>query len=126
MLQTESQVIIADNSGAKIGQIIRILKGSNAKKATIGDKVVIAIKDVASTSSFKKGDVSWALIVRTRKEIRRSDGTYVRFADNAVALIEKDPKGEIKAVGKRIFGPVAKELRDKGYKHIATLAEEVI
>lgn len=99
MLQNESEVIITDNTGAKRGQIFRILKGSSAKKATIGDKVVIAIKDASATSTFKKGETSHAVIVRTRKEIRRKDGSYIRFADNAVALINKD--GE--ALGKRIF-----------------------
>lgn len=122
MLQNESEVVIADNTGAKRGQIFRILKGSSAKKATIGDKVVVAIKDAAPSSTFKKGDTSWAVIVRTKKHVRRKDGTYVAFDDNAVALINKD--GE--ALGKRIFGPVARELRDVGFKDLASLAEEVI
>ena len=122
MLQTESEVVIADNSGAKIGQIIRILKGSTARKATLGDRVVIAIKSASPSSSFKKGDVSRAVIVRTKKEVRRKDGTYLRFDDNAVALINKDNE----RIGKRIFGPVARELREVGFKEIAILAEEVI
>ena len=122
MLQTESAVIITDNTGAKTGQIIRILKGSTAKKATLGDRVVIAIKSASSGSSFKKGDVSRAIIVRTKKEVRRKDGSYIRFDDNAVALINKDNE----PLGKRIFGPVARELRDVGFKEIASLAEEVI
>ena len=122
MLQNESEVVITDNSGAKIGQIIRILKGSHAKKAGIGDKVVIAVKSASTSATIKKGDVSRAVIVRTKKEIRRKDGTYIRFDDNAVALINKDNE----PLGKRIFGPVARELREKGLKDIATLAEEVI
>jgi len=126
MIQNESIVIIADNSWAKRGKVIRILKGSNAKSAGIGDKVVIAIKDASSTSSVKKGSVSWAVIVRTRKEVWRADGTYVRFADNAVVVVAKDQKGDIKPVWKRIFGPVARELREKWFKEIATMAEEVV
>lgn len=122
MLQNESGVIIADNTGAKSWQIIRILKGSTAKKATVGDRVVIAIKSVSTTSTYKKGDVARAIIVRTKKGVWRKDGSYLKFADNAVAIINKDNE----PVGKRIFGPVARELREKGYKEIATLAEEVI
>lgn len=122
MIQTESEVIVADNTGAKTAQVIRILKGSTAKKAGLGDRVVVAIKSASSGSSFKKGDVSRGIIVRTRKEVRRKDGSYLRFDDNAIALINKDNE----ALGKRIFGPVAKELREKGFKEIASLAEEVI
>jgi len=121
MLQTESSVIIADNSWAKIGKVIRILKGT-ASKGTIGDRVVVAIRSVAPTSTFKKGDVSRAIIVRTKKWVRRKDGSYLKFSDNAVALINKDNE----PIGKRIFGPVARELRDAGFKEIASLAEEVI
>lgn len=122
MLQTESGVVIADNTGAKIGKIVRILKGSTGKKATVWDRVVIAIKTVSTTSTFKKGDVARAVIVRTKKGVRRPDGSYLKFSDNAVALINKDNE----PLGKRIFGPVARELRDAGFKAIATLAEEVI
>lgn len=122
MLQNESGVIIADNTGAKTWQIIRILKGSTAKKATVGDRVVIAIKSVSTSSTYKKGDVARAIIVRTKKGVWRKDGSYLKFADNAVAIINKDNE----PVGKRIFGPVARELREKGFKEIATLAEEVI
>lgn len=122
MLQTESEVVIADNSGAKQWKVIRILKGSTWKKAGVGDRVVIAIKSVSTTSSFKKGDVARAVIVRTRKGVTRKDGSYLKFNDNAVALINKDNE----PIGKRIFGPVARELREAGFKDIATLAEEVI
>ncbi len=122
MLQTESEVVIADNSWAKIGQIIRILKGSTARKATIGDRVVIAVKSVSTSSTYKKGDVARAVIVRTKKGVGRKDGSYLKFADNAVALINKDNE----PIGKRIFGPVARELREAGFKDVATLAEEVI
>lgn len=91
-------------------------------KATIGDRVKVAIKTASPSSSFKKGDTARAVVVRTKKEVRRKDGTYLRFDDNAVALIDEDDE----PIGKRIFGPVAKELRDVGFKDVATLAEEVI
>lgn len=126
MIQNESSVIVTDNTGAKRAKVIRILKGSHARSATVGDRVVVAIQEATSTASVPKGKVSWAVIVRTKKEIARPDGTYIRFADNAVVLVAQDQKGEIKPVGKRVFGPVAKELRDKGYRDIATMAEEVI
>ncbi|MFA7298731.1 MAG: 50S ribosomal protein L14 [Candidatus Absconditabacterales bacterium] len=126
MLKNESNVVITDNTGAKKGQIFRILKGSSAKTATVGDRVMIAIKDALPTSSIKKGTISQALIVRIKKEITRKDGTYVRFGDNAVILMSKDAKGEIKPIGKRIFGPVAKELRQMGHKAITNMAEEVV
>ncbi len=126
MLKNESSVIIADNTWAKKWQIFRILKWSNAKTATVGDRVMIAIKSALPTSAIKKGTVSQALVVRIRKEITRKDGTYVRFGDNAVILMSKDAKWEIKPIGKRIFGPVAKELRQLGYKAITNMAEEVV
>lgn len=126
MLKNESSVIIADNTGAKKWKIFRILKWSNAKTATVGDRVMIAIKDALPTSSIKKWDVAQALIVRIAKEIPRKDWTYVRFWDNAVILMSKDAKWEIKPIGKRIFGPVARELRQLWYKAITNMAEEVV
>lgn len=126
MLKNESNVIIADNTWAKKWQIFRILKWSSAKTATVGDRVMIAIKEALPTSTIKKGTISQALIVRIKKEISRKDGTYVRFGDNAVILMSKDAKGEIKPIGKRIFGPVAKELRQLWYKAITNMAEEVV
>jgi len=126
MLKNESVVVIADNTWAKKWQIFRILKWSNAKTATIWDKVMIAIKESLPTSAIKKWSVSQALIVRVAKEISRKDGTYVRFWDNAVILLSKDAKGEMKPIGKRIFGPVAKELRQMGFKNITNMAEEVV
>lgn len=126
MLKNESNVVIADNTWAKKWQIFRILKGSNAKTATIGDRVMIAIKDALPTSSIKKWTISQAMIVRVSKELRRKDGTYVRFWDNAVILMSKDAKWEIKPLGKRIFGPVAKELRQMGYKMVTNMAEDVV
>lgn len=122
MLQNESVVNIADNTGAKTWLIIRVLKGSRTRFATVGDKVVIAIKSIASTSNLEKGAVMWGVVVRTVKEISRSDGSYLRFWDNAIALINKS--GE--PIGKRIFGPVARELRLKWYKAVANMAEEII
>ena len=126
MLWNESSVIVADNTGAKEGKIIRVLKGSNAKSASIGDVVVVAIKEASPDGTVKKGDVCKGVVVRTRKEVGRKDGSYIRFSDNAIALLTISEKGEVKPLGKRIFGPVAMELRDKGFKAIATLAEEVI
>jgi len=122
MIQQESRVIIADNSWAKTWKVIRVLKGSWSKVASVGDKVVIAIKTSLSTWNIDKGSVQWAVVVRVRKEVRRNDGTYIRFSDNAVALINKD----LNPLGKRIFGPVAWELREKGFKKLATMAEEVV
>jgi large subunit ribosomal protein L14 len=126
MLKNESNVIITDNTGAKRWQIFRILKWSNARTATVGDRVMIAIKDALPTSSVKKWTISQALIVRITKEIARKDGTYIRFGDNAVILMSKDAKWEIKPLGKRIFGPVARELRQMWFKAIANMAEEVV
>jgi len=125
MLKTESVVIVADNTGVKKAKIIRILKSSMATTARIGDRVVVAVQEVMPTSSIKKGDVAQGIVVRVRKEIGRKDGTYVRFWDNAIVLMSKDAKGEIKPIGKRIFGPVARELRELGYKNITNMAEEV-
>ena len=126
MLKNESNVIIADNTWAKKWQIFRILKWSNAKTATVGDRVMIAIKESLPTSAIKKWTISQALIVRIKKEIARKDWTYVRFGDNAVILMTKDAKWEIKPIGKRIFGPVARELRQLWHKAITNMAEEVV
>lgn len=126
MLKNESMVIVADNSGAKKAKIIRILKGSSAKTATIGDTVVVAIKEAAPGGNAKKGDVMQAIVVRVKKEIGRKDGTYLRFGDNAIVLMTKNDKGEMSPVGKRVFGPVARELRDLGYRNITNMSEEVL
>jgi len=126
MLKLESMVIIADNTQAKKAKIIRIMKGSAAKSASIGDIVMVTIKDAMPTASVKKGQVVAAVIVRTKKEIARPDGTYVRFGDNAVVLLTKDAKGNINPIGKRVFGPVARELRDIGWRNITNMAEEVV
>jgi large subunit ribosomal protein L14 len=97
-----------------------------ARTATIADKVVVAVQEVAPTSTIKKWEVTQAMVVRTRKEITRKDWTYVRFWDNAVILMSKDAKGEIKPIGKRIFWPVARELKDLWYRNITNMAEEVV
>lgn len=125
MLKNESVVVITDNTGAKKGKIIRILKGSTGKTAGIGDKVVLAIKSSAPTGSVKKWEVVMWLIVRTRKEFARKDGTYLRFADNAVVLLTKNDKWDIAPIGKRVFWPVAREIR-KEFRVITNMAEEVI
>ncbi len=126
MLKNESMVVVADNSGAKKAKIIRILKGSNAKKATIGDIVVVAIKEAAPGGNVKKWDIMQAIVVRVRKEIGRKDGSYLRFGDNAVVLMSKNDKGDMSPVGKRVFWPVARELRDLGYRNITNMSEEVL
>ncbi|NOZ43831.1 MAG: 50S ribosomal protein L14 [bacterium] len=125
MLKNESVVVVADNTGAKKAKIIRILKGSTGKTAGIGDKVVLAIKSAAPTGSVKKGEVVMGIVVRTRKEFARKDGTYIRFADNAVVLLTKNDKGDIAPIGKRVFGPVAREIR-KEFRVITNMSEEVV
>ena len=121
MIQQESRLKVADNSGAKEVLCIRVLGGSKRRYASIGDVIVVSVKD-SSPGGVKKGTVSKAVIVRTKKEIRRNDGTYIRFDDNAVVLLNdsEEPRGT------RIFGPVARELRDKDYMRIVSLAPEVI
>jgi large subunit ribosomal protein L14 len=121
MIQSESRLRVADNSGAKEVLCIRVLGGSRRRYASIGDKIVVTVKD-ASPGGVKKGIVSKAVIVRTKKEIRRKDGTYIRFDDNACVLLNNadEPRGS------RIFGPVARELREKDYMKIVSLAPEVL
>jgi large subunit ribosomal protein L14 len=122
MIQEETRMVVADNSGAKEVACIRVLGGSNTRYAHIGDEIVVAVKDAIPQSKVKKGSVARAVVVRTRKELGRKDGTYIRFSDNAVVLINKD--GEPR--GTRIFGPVARELRDRKYMKIVSLAPEVL
>lgn len=121
MIQQESRLTVADNSGAKEVLCIRVLGGTGKKYASIGDKIVVAVKSALSSGDVKKGTVTKAVIVRTSKEIRRPDGSYIRFDDNACVLL--NAQGEIR--GTRIFGPVARELRDK-YMKIVSLAPEVL
>ena len=121
MIQQESRLNVADNSGAKEVLCIRVLGGSKKRYATIGDKIVVSVKSAISSGDAKKGSVSKAVVVRTRKEIRRQDGSYIRFDDNAVVLLTN--LDEVR--GTRIFGPVARELRDR-YMKIVSLAPEVL
>ena len=122
MVQMNTYLNVADNSGAKRVQCIKVLGGSKRKYAGVGDIVVVAVKDALPGAPVKKGSVERAVIVRTRKEYKRLDGTYVRFDDNACVIIDaaENPKG------KRIFGPVARELRDADYMKIVSLAPEVL
>jgi len=122
MIQQESVVKIADNTGAKRALCIRVLGGSRRRYARVGDVVVVTVKDALPNGAVKKGDVVKAVIVRTSKEMRRKDGSYIRFDDNAAVII--NPNGEPR--GTRIFGPVGRELREKKYMKIVSLAPEVI
>ena len=122
MLQMQSKMTVADNSGAKLVQCIKVLGGSHRRYAGIGDVVVVAVKEAIPTSTIKEGSVQKAVIVRVAKEYRRPDGTYIRFDDNACVIVDadKNPKG------KRIFGPVARELRDMDFMKIVSLAPELL
>jgi large subunit ribosomal protein L14 len=122
MIQQESVVRIADNSGAKRALVIRVLGGSKRRYARIGDIVIVAVKDALPDGTVKKGDVAKAVVVRTRKEVRRRDGSYIRFDENAAVII--NDAGEPRAT--RIFGPVGRELREKKFMKIVSLAPEVI
>ncbi len=122
MIQVQTILKIADNSGAKRAQCIKVLGGTRRKYASLGDVIVIAVKAITPQGKIKKGAVEKAVIVRTSKEVRRADGSYIRFEDNAAVII--DDQGEPKAT--RIFGPVARELREKHYTKIVSLAPEVI
>jgi large subunit ribosomal protein L14 len=122
MVQQESRLGVADNSGAREVLVIRVLGGTGKRYASIGDKVVVSVKQAIPASNIKKGTVSKAVVVRTKKEIRRRDGSYIRFEDNAVVLLnaQDEPRGT------RIFGPVARELREKNFMKIVSLAPEVL
>ncbi|HEU0080388.1 MAG TPA: 50S ribosomal protein L14 [Longimicrobiaceae bacterium] len=122
MIQQESIVRIADHSGAKRALVIRVLGGSKRRYARIGDIVVVAIKDALPDGTVKKGDVAKAVVVRTTKEVRRKDGSYIRFDENAAVIINNE--GEPRAT--RIFGPVGRELRERKFMKIVSLAPEVI
>jgi large subunit ribosomal protein L14 len=122
MIQQESRLNVADNSGAKEVLVIRVLGGSGRRYASVGDKVIVTVKSALTTSQIKKGTVSKAVIVRTRNPVRRKDGSYIRFEDNAVVLL--NPTDEPR--GTRIFGPVARELREKQFMKIVSLAPEVL
>ena len=122
MVQQESRLLVADNTGAKEVLTIRVLGGTKRRYASIGDQVVITVKDATPAGSVKKGQVSRAVVVRTKKEVRRNDGSYIRFDNNAVVLLSDT--GEMR--GTRIFGPVARELREKQLMKIVSLAPEVL
>ncbi len=122
MIQQETVVKIADNSGAKKALVIRVLGGSKRRYARIGDIVVVAVKEALPDGTVKKGEVARAVVVRTRKEMRRKDGSYIRFDENAAVII--NDAGEPRAT--RIFGPVGRELREKRFMKIVSLAPEVI
>jgi large subunit ribosomal protein L14 len=122
MIQQESRLNVADNSGAKEVLVIRVLGGTKRRYASVGDKIVVSVKSAIPSSNVKKGSVSKAVIVRTKKEVRRKDGSYIRFEDNAAVLLnaQDEPRGT------RIFGPVARELREKQFMKIVSLAPEVL
>ncbi|MEC7869808.1 MAG: 50S ribosomal protein L14 [Bacteroidota bacterium] len=122
MLQQESRLKVADNSGAKEVLTIRVLGGTKRRYASIGDKIVVSVKQASPSGTIKKGQVSTAVVVRTTKEVRRIDGSYIRFDDNACVLL--NPTGEMR--GTRVFGPVGRELREKKFMKIISLAPEVL
>ncbi|MBS3992702.1 MAG: 50S ribosomal protein L14 [Bacteroidetes bacterium] len=122
MLQTESRLIVADNTGAKEALVIRVLGGTRRRYASVGDKIVVTIKDATPNGNVKKGQVSRAVVVRTKKEVRRKDGSYIRFDDNACVLLNAAEEMR----GTRVFGPVARELREKQFMKIVSLAPEVL
>ncbi len=123
MLQQESKLKIADNTGGKEALVIRVLGGTKKRYASVGDKIVVTVKDATPNGTAKKGQVSKAVVIRTKKEVRRKDGSYIRFDDNACVLLESD-SDEMK--GTRVFGPVARELREKQFMKIVSLAPEVL
>ena len=122
MVQQESRLKVADNTGAKEVFTIRVLGGTKRRYASVGDKIVVSIKDATPNGNVKKGAVSTAVVVRTKKEVRRADGSYIRFDDNACVLL--NAAGEMR--GTRVFGPVARELREKQFMKIVSLAPEVL
>ena len=122
MIQQESRLAVADNSGAKEVLCIRVLGGTKRRYASVGDKIVVAVKSAMPSGAVKKGSVAKAVVVRTKKEVRRPDGSYIRFDDNACVILNQ--AGDMR--GPRIFGPVARELRENNYMKIVSLAPEVL
>ena len=122
MIQKQTKLAVADNSGAKLLQVIQVVGGTRRRLARLGDLVKVTVKKAIPGGTVKKSDVLDAVIVRTRKEMRRNDGSYIRFDDNAAVIVNK----ERQPVGTRIFGPIARELRAKGYIKILSLAPEVL
>ena len=122
MIQAETRLTVADNSGAKVLYCIKVLGGSRRRYASVGDVIVVAVKEAIPNAKVKKGDVLKAVVVRTKKEIRRPDGSYIRFDDNSAVLINTSRE----PIGTRIFGPIARELRAKNFMKIVSLAPEVL
>lgn len=122
MIQQVTRLVVADNSGAKLVKCIKVLGGSKRRYASVGDTIVVSVKEATPHAQVKKKAIERAVIVRTHKEIRRKDGSYIRFDDNACVIVSKE--GEPK--GTRVFGPVARELREKGFQKIVSLAPEVL
>ncbi|MGD9078499.1 MAG: 50S ribosomal protein L14 [Desulfobacterales bacterium] len=122
MIQSETRLTVADNSGAKVLYCIKVLGGSRRRYASVGDIITVAVKEALPNAKVKKGDVLKAVVVRTKKEIRRSDGSYIRFDDNSAVLVNASRE----PIGTRIFGPVARELRAKRFMKIISLAPEVL
>lgn len=122
MIQLRSMVNVADNSGAKLAQCVKVMGGSNRRYAGIGDIVVVAIKSATPKGAVKKHAVEKGVVIRCKKETRRKDGSYIRFDENAIVIINKDKEPK----GTRVFGPVARELREKGFQKIISLAPEVL
>ena len=122
MIQQESRLAVADNSGAKEILCIRVLGGTKKRYASVGDKIVGTVKQAIPSTNIKKGQVVKAVVIRTRKEVRRSDGSYIRFTDNACVIIDENEQMK----GTRVFGPVARELRDNNFMKIVSLAPEVL
>ncbi|HLG20360.1 MAG TPA: 50S ribosomal protein L14 [Bdellovibrionota bacterium] len=122
MIQMKTKLEVADNSGARMVQCIKVLGGTRRKYASVGDVIVVAVKEAIPTAKVKKGEVKRAVVVRTRKEVLRKDGSYIRFDDNSAVLISLDRE----PIGTRIFGPVARELRAKNFMKIISLAPEVV
>jgi large subunit ribosomal protein L14 len=122
MIQQVSRLIVADNSGAKSVKCIKVLGGTGRRYASLGDLIIVSVKEALPRGQVKKKAIERAVVVRTHKEVRRSDGSYIRFDDNACIIIDKDgvPKGT------RVFGPIARELREKGFQKIVSLATEVL
>lgn len=122
MIQQVTRLIVADNSGAKLVKCIKVLGGSKRRYATVGDVIVVSVKEALPRGQVRKKTIERAVIVRTRKEVRRKDGSYIRFDDNACVIVTKE--GEPK--GTRVFGPIARELRERGFQKIVSLAPEVL
>jgi large subunit ribosomal protein L14 len=122
MIQTETRLRVADNSGAKVVSCIKVLGGSKRRYATVGDVIIVSVKEAVPNSKVKKGDVVRAVVVRTAKEVRRPDGSYIKFDENSAVIISDS----MEPVGTRIFGPVARELRAKNFMKIISLAPEVL